>query len=79
MAVVNQTDRPKLNHNRCVIEVYGAVFMLLIGCCILCWYTSFRYRTESDLVEFFFFVIVSLPGIGVHRGNGSLNHYLPLS
>ena len=28
MAIVNPTDRPKLVRNRCVIEVFGCVFVL---------------------------------------------------
>ena len=28
MAIVTQTDRPKSVRNRCVIEVFGDVFML---------------------------------------------------
>ena len=31
MAVVSRTDRPKSVCNRCVIEVFGVVFMLSIG------------------------------------------------
>ena len=52
MAVVIPTDRPKSVHTRCVIEVFGAVFVLSIGCLIFCWYKGFRHRTESDPVLF---------------------------
>ena len=52
IAVFTQTDHPKSVRNRFVIEVFGGVFMLSIGCCIFCWYEGFRHRTESDLVLF---------------------------
>ena len=32
MAVFTPTDRPKLVRNRCVIEVFGGVFVLSIRC-----------------------------------------------
>ena len=32
MAVVTPTDRPKSDGNLCVIEVFGGVFVLSIGC-----------------------------------------------
>ena len=32
MVVVTPTDRPKSVSNRCVIEVFGDVFVLSIGC-----------------------------------------------
>ena len=37
--VVSPTDRPELVHNRCVIIVFGDVFVLLPGCfeCSLLW------------------------------------------
>ena len=31
MAVVSPTDRPKSDHNRCVIEVFGGVFVLSLN------------------------------------------------
>ena len=37
MAVVTPTDRPKSVRNRCVIEVFGGVFVLSIGFRIFCW------------------------------------------
>ena len=50
MTVVTITDRLKSVHNRCVIEVFGGVFVLSIGFRIFCWYRSFCHRTESDLL-----------------------------
>ena len=54
MTVVTQTDRPKSVRNRCVIEVFGGVFVLSIGFRIFCWYRGFRHRSESDLLLFLF-------------------------
>ena len=47
MTVVTPTDRPKSVRNRCVIEVFGGVFVLSIGFRIFCWYRGFRHRSES--------------------------------
>ena len=44
--------------NRCVIEVFGGIFVLSIGCRIFSWYGGFRHRTESDLL--FFLPLLSL-------------------
>ena len=52
MAVVTPTDRPKSDRNRCVIEVFGGVFVLLIACLIFCLYRGFCYRSDSDLIIF---------------------------
>ena len=48
MAVVAQTDCPKSVRYRCVMEVFGRVFVLSIGCLIFRWYKGFCQRTESD-------------------------------
>ena len=52
MVVVTPTDHPESVRNRCVIEVFGGIFMLLIRCWIFCWYKGFRHRSESDLALF---------------------------
>ena len=52
MTVVTPTDRPKSVRNRCVIEVFGGVFVLSIGFRSFCWYRGFRHRSESDLLLF---------------------------
>ena len=54
MSVVTRTDRPKSVRNRCVIEVFGGVFVLSIGFWIFCLYRGFRHRSESDLLRFIF-------------------------
>ena len=60
MTVVAPTDRPKLVHNRCVIEVFGGVFGVfgVFGVMLLflfsCGCRGFCHMTESDL---FFFVL----------------------
>ena len=54
MTVVTQTDRPKSVHNRCVIEVFGGIFVLSIGYRIFCWYRGFCHMIESDLLLFLF-------------------------
>ena len=33
-----------------VIEVFGGMFVLSIGCLIFCWYRGFRHSIDSDLV-----------------------------
>ena len=45
MAVVASTDRPKSDRNHCAFEVFGAVFVLSIGCGIFCWKRDFCHRT----------------------------------
>ena len=53
VAVVTLTDRPKSIRNRCVIDVFGRVFVL--SRCFLdffCWCRGFCNRTESDLFLF---------------------------
>ena len=45
MTDVTPTDRPKLVGNRCVIEVFGGVFVLSIGFIISCWYRGFCHGT----------------------------------
>ena len=52
MAVVTSTDRPKSVRILCVIQIFGGIFVLLIGCCIFHWYRGFRHRIRSDLVLF---------------------------
>ena len=56
MAIVNLTDRPKLVRNRCVIEVFGSIFVLShclfdfsdgVGAFVI-------DRTESDRFLFLF-------------------------
>ena len=49
---VTPIDRPKSARNRCVIEVFGGVFVLSIGFRILCWYRGVCHRSESDLLLF---------------------------
>ena len=48
MALVTPTDRPKSVCNRCVIEVFGEVFVLSIGFRIFCLYRGFCHMTESN-------------------------------
>ena len=50
MTVVTPTDCHKSVPNRCVIEVFGGIFVLSFGFRIFCWYRGFCYRTESDLL-----------------------------
>ena len=55
VTIVTPTDRPKSVRNRCVIEVFGVVFVL--SRCFLdfsCRCRGFCYRTESDLFLFLF-------------------------
>ena len=52
MTVVSPTDSPKSVRKRCVIKVFGGVFVLSIGFRIFCWYRDFRHRSESDHVLF---------------------------
>ena len=58
MAVVTPTDCPKLVRNRCVIEVFGGVFMMSIGW-IFCWCKGFHHRTESHLVPHFALIFMT--------------------
>ena len=51
VAVVTPTDRPKSVHNRCVLELFVALFVLPF--CHFCWCRGFCHRTESDLFLFF--------------------------
>ena len=48
MTVVTSTptERPESVLNRCLIEVFGGVFVLSIGFRIFCWYRSFCHRSE---------------------------------
>ena len=50
MAVVTPTDRPKLDRNRCVIDVFGGVFVLS-HCCLdfSVGVLAFVHRTGSDI------------------------------
>ena len=45
MAVVTQTDRPKSVRNRCVIEVFGGVFVLS------CYFLDFSVGVGTFVVE----------------------------
>ena len=64
MTVVTPTDRPKSVRNRCVIEVFGGLFVLSIGFRIFCWYRGFRHRSESDLLLFLLeFLLVLTVGV----------------
>ena len=59
VAIVTPTDRPKSVRNRCVIEVFGGVFVLsrcFFG--FFCGCRGFWHRTESDLFLFLF-----IPGL----------------
>ena len=62
MTVVTPIGRPKSVSNRCVIEVFGGVFVLSIGFRIFCWNRVFCHRSESDLLLFsyIFFLILKL-------------------
>ena len=52
VAIVTPTDHPKSACNRCVIEVFGGVFVL--SCCFLdfLWEWGFCHRTESEIFLF---------------------------
>ena len=52
MAFVTPNDRPRSVPNRCVIEVFGCIFVLPIGILIVYWYGAFCHRIESDLFLF---------------------------
>ena len=54
MTVATPTGHPKSVRSRCVIEVFGGVFVLSIGFRIFCWYKGFCHRTEPDLLLFHF-------------------------
>ena len=56
MTVVTPTDRPKSVRNRCVIEVFGGVFVLSIGFRIFCLYRVF-FVIGSSHISFFFSVM----------------------
>ena len=58
MTVVTPTDRPKSVHNRCVIEVFGGVFVMSIGFRIFCWYRGFRHWSETDLLLFLLILLL---------------------
>ena len=55
MAVVTPNDRPKSVRNRCVIDVFGGVFVFSLDFVIFLWYRDFCYWTESDLSLSLFF------------------------
>ena len=59
MTVVTPADRPKSVRKRCVIEVFGGVFVLSFGFRIFCWYRGFCHRSESDLLLFLFALFCS--------------------
>ena len=53
MAIVSQTDRPKPVRNRCVIQVFGSIFVLdTLFFCILYGSGGFCHRNESDISLF---------------------------
>ena len=54
MTVITPTDRPKSVRNRCVIGVFGSVFVLSTGFRIIHWYKGFCHRSEPDLFLFLF-------------------------
>ena len=63
MAVVTPTDRPKLVHNRCVVEAFGGVFVLIR--CLLGFFCGCRgfvigQSQISSLFSSFFAIAVSL-------------------
>ena len=62
MTVVTPTDRPKSVLNRCAIVVFGGVIVLSIGFRIFCWYWCFCHRSESDLLLFLSYCLVSISG-----------------
>ena len=73
MTVVTLTDRPKSVRNRCVIEVFGGVFMLSIDFRIFCWYRGFCHRTESENLLFLWkhglsFLIYTVTGRLIEKG-----------
>ena len=56
MTVVTLIDRLKSVPSRFVIEDFGGVFVLSIGCWIFFWCKGFRHRAE--LISFFFSRII---------------------
>ena len=50
MTAATPTDRCKAVRNRCVIKVFGGVFVLSIIFRIFCWHRGYCHRTESDLL-----------------------------
>ena len=52
VVVVTLTKRPKSVRSRCVIEYFGAVFVLSLSFLILCWCRRFCHMTWSDLFLF---------------------------
>ena len=53
VAIVTPTDRPKSVRNRCVIEVFGCVFVLSRYFLVFFWRRrGFCHRTGSDLFLF---------------------------
>ena len=52
MTVFHSTDRHKSVRNRCVIEMFGGVFVLSIGFRIFRCYRGVCHRSESDLLLF---------------------------
>ena len=60
VAAFTPTDRPKSIRNRCVIEVFGGIFVLsrwvLIFLCVcVCVCGAFCHSTESDLFLLLFY------------------------
>ena len=52
MVIITPNDRPKSVRNRCVIEVFGGVFVLSHCFLDFCGCRGFCHRTESDLLLF---------------------------
>ena len=49
VAIVTPNERPKSVRNRCVIEVFGGVFVVTLLLGFFCGCSGFCQRTESDL------------------------------
>ena len=50
VAIVTPTDRSKSVRNRCVIEVFGDVFVLFFRFRVFCWCRGFSHGSESGLL-----------------------------
>ena len=49
VVVVTPTDPPKSVSNRCVIEVFGGIFVFHVAFCVFFGCNGFCHRTEVDL------------------------------
>ena len=56
MTVVTPTDRPKSVRNRCVIEVFGGVFVSSFSFRIFWWYRGFDIGLSQ--ISFFFSLLI---------------------